>query len=321
MPQVSERKGLSAMVFAAGFGTRLRPLTEALPKPAVPVANRPLAIFTLEHLMRSGVTDVVLNTHHLARELRAALEPQMPEGLTARFAHEPQILGTGGGLRSAWKPEAGEAFIVANGDILFAPDLARALSLHRATGAIATMVLRGVADPDRFGSVEIEPFPGSAQAGEAPAAGRVRRLLGQPADREGPWHKRMFTGVHVFDARAWQDLPEEGCIIRHSYRRWIDRGETVAAVVDDSPWFDLGTPRAYLEANLALAAPEARSVVKHPTADVHPAADVESCVLGEGAAITGPAVLREVVAWPAARITASDARAIYLGDGRRVACT
>src|SRR5688572_30447267 len=141
---------MRAMLVAAGFGTRLDPLTRELPKPALPVANRPIAWYACDHLARSGFTEIAVNTHHLARELRDALAPLAPPGVKLRFVHEPEILGTGGGVRNAWQPDDGEDFVVMNAKLLFAPDLARVLTAHRQAGAIATMVLRALPPGSRF---------------------------------------------------------------------------------------------------------------------------------------------------------------------------
>src|SRR5438270_13996922 len=105
---------MRAMLVAAGLGTRLDPLTRELPKPALPVANRPVAWFALDHLTRHGVRDFVVNTHHLADRLRTEVERCCPAGARLRFVHEPNILGTGGGVRNAWRPQDGEDFLVVN---------------------------------------------------------------------------------------------------------------------------------------------------------------------------------------------------------------
>src|SRR5687767_4016794 len=93
---------MDALVLAAGLGTRLRPLTDRLPKPAVPVANRPLVSFALEHLGRAGVTRAVLNAHHLADALPPVVAKAAPSWLAARVVREPELLGTGGGVRNLW---------------------------------------------------------------------------------------------------------------------------------------------------------------------------------------------------------------------------
>lgn len=284
---VCDTTTVRAMVLAAGLGTRLRPLTEERPKPAVPYGLRPLVCATLEALHRFGVREVAINVHHLADRMPALVDPHLPEGMRARYLHEPVLLGTGGALANAaaWLSEPGEPVLVMNSDIVFAPDLKAALDAHRAHDALATMVLRPDPDARRLGAVDVD------------ASGRVRRLLGTPA-HEGPLDERMFTGVHVLAPAAFSDFPTEGCVIRSAYRRWIDDGATVVGVTDLAPWRDLGTLRAYLDANVALATDGA---LVHPRAQVDPKAFLRGVVVGEGANV-GPVRLERVVVWPGARV-------------------
>lgn len=279
---------MRAMVLAAGLGSRLRPLTDERPKPAVPYGLRPLACVALDALAAFGVSEVVMNTHHLGERLPALLEPFVPAGMRVSFVHEPVLLGTGGALANvASRLVSGdEPVLVLNSDIVFSPDLGAAVALHRRLDAVATMVLRSDPDAARFGAVEVD------------GAGRVRRLLGEPASAAGPLSVRMFTGVHVLSARAFGDLPASGCIVRRSYRPWVDSGEVVAGVTDESPWRDLGTLPAYLDANVALAG---EGALVHESASVHPRASLRGVVVGEGARV-GPVRLERVVVWPGASV-------------------
>src|SRR5205085_5841549 len=134
---------MKAMVLCAGFGTRLRPLTDKVPKPLVPLCGVPLLQYNFALLVNAGVRDIVVNTHHLgaemekgARELAAAL------GISLSVSREEKhILGTGGGVRRAQGMLGRETSFLLNGDMLFDVDLGAALAAHRAAGAAATMVL------------------------------------------------------------------------------------------------------------------------------------------------------------------------------------
>ncbi|CAG0983248.1 partial N-acetylmuramate alpha-1-phosphate uridylyltransferase, partial [Anaerolineae bacterium] len=166
-------RSMIGMVLGAGLGTRLRPLTDRLPKPVVPLFDRPLAAYALERLFAAGVRDAVMNTHHRAGEVVRALEAHVPEGMRPRFGHEPELLGTGGGIRNALSilrndVGGGGPMLVINGDVLFWPDLESALALHAQLGAVATMVLREDPRAKELGAIEVD------------GGGRVRRLLGKP---------------------------------------------------------------------------------------------------------------------------------------------
>lgn len=307
---------LRGMLVAAGFGTRLSPLTNELPKPAVPVANRPVAAFALEALARAGVCDVVVNTHHLPVDLEWELTPYCPEGVALRYVHEERILGTGGGVYNAWAsrggPREGEDFVVMNAKLVFAPNIARALAAHRESGAIATMVLRSLPQGTTFAAVEHDDN------------GRIRRIRGRPSG-EHELARAMFTGVQILSDRAFEDLPRDGDVIDGAYLRWLERGDRVQAVIDDSPWLDVGvTIEHYLQANMALARreiawpgiePDAAGNIIHPLTRVPVDARLENVVIGRGAVIPEGAALARVVAWQEAKLPAQLRDAVVTSSG------
>jgi len=307
---------LRAMLITAGFGTRLSPLTELLPKPAVPIANRPTAWFALDHLRRAGVRDFVLNTHHLAAELERELRRVAPPDVSLRFVHEPEILGTGGGVRNAWRPAGEESFVIMNGKLVYGPDLAAALAQHRASGALATMIVKEVSPQDPIGVIGVD------------GAGWVRRLPGFSGHDGGALRPCMYTGVSILDARVHDLLPENGCLIRDGYARWLEDGERIAAYVDSASFRDVGMSHAhYLEANLALASGRARwpgiaasadAVVLDPSANLGSEVRLRECVIGAGAELAAGVTLERCVVWPNTRVTAPHADAILLPEGRVV---
>jgi NDP-sugar pyrophosphorylase family protein len=292
---------MKAMVFAAGHGTRLEPLTRELPKPLVPVGHRPLVAYALDALAGLGLSAIRLNTHHLGSLMPIALEGRAPPGVALDFVHEPRLLGTGGGLRNAFAGDSPrEPVVVMNGDVQFAPDLARALEVHRRADAIATMVLVPAPRPD-LGRVEVD------------GGGRVRRLLGRPEVAAGPLTPQMFSGVHVLSPRAFRDLPAEGCIIRSAYRAWVDRGEVVASVLDPGPFADLGTLEAYLEANVAIAEHLASAI--HPSARIGRGARIAASIIGAGAEVLPGVTLDRCVVWPGATARHDAADTIFTPRG------
>ncbi|MCG8556148.1 MAG: NDP-sugar synthase [Proteobacteria bacterium] len=306
---------MRGMLLAAGYGTRLAPLTDALPKPVIPVANRPMGWFALDHLARSGVTDLVANTHHLPEVVQEQLSAVCPEGASLRFVHEPVLLGTGGGISNALRPQAGETLVVANSDVLFAPDLQAALSLHRRTGAIATMIVRRANLGQDYGSVEVDHH------------GRVRRLLGRPEAATKPLRRVVFAGYHILDARAWGALPAQGCIVRTAYREWLDRGEIVMSAMDLGPWRDAGDLAGYLQANSDLASgrlrfrgvdPPHEGAICHPNANVDPEAVLHQVVVGAHANV-GPVRLRRVVVWPHTTVNEAAQDSILTPSGKTAA--
>jgi NDP-sugar pyrophosphorylase family protein len=292
------------MLLAAGLGTRLRPLTDLRPKPIVPLANRPLASFALDHLVRSGVREIVANTHPMPALVEETLSASCPAGARLRFSRETELLGTGGGLRHAWPlfDDHGGPVVVMNGDTLFAPALGVALDAHRSRGAMATMILRRTPDPERFGAIGLD------------GQGQVIRLLGSPEGRQVT-ESLMFTGVHILSPEAFDAMPESGCVIRSAYRKWVDEGTLVLGVIDDSPWADLGTVSEYHRLNVALASGEVTWPGVEPVdgsilADDVRHAGLARSVVGKGVRIDPGVELRRCVVWPDTHVTQSATDAV-----------
>ena len=290
---------MRALLLAAGLGTRLRPLTDHLPKPAVPVLHRPLGARSLERLLALGVRSIAINTHHLGDAAERALRPLVPSELPFVRSHEDELLGTAGGVKRALALAAeldgggDDDAVVMNGDVIFAPDLERAIALHRSRGELATMGLRADPEAARYGAIELD------------GGARVRRILGRPASVEGALRALMFTGVHVLSARALRELPERGCVIRQGYIPWLERGELVVGIEEAAPWRDLGTIAEYHAANIERA---------HEPGAVDASAEIEGahierCVIGAQARVAAGVHVRRCVVWPGTAVLtdASDA--------------
>src|SRR5919197_3090864 len=146
------------MVLCAGLGTRLRPLTARVPKPAAPVCGVPLVRYALALLAHAGARRAVVNVHHLPDAMAATAEAAARAvGLDLAVSREPVIAGTGGALREAAPLLAGaDVIVVVNGDVLFDVDLAAALAAHRTSGALATMVLMPMPPGASYASVETD---------------------------------------------------------------------------------------------------------------------------------------------------------------------
>ena len=158
---------MKAAVLAAGLGTRLRPLTDICPKPLLPVLNRPLLGLVLAQLEAAGCFQVAVNTHHLADQVHDFLRG-LPWSFPLSVSHEPEILGTGGGLRQLGEVLRGGPFLAINADILTDFDLAGVYRAHHA-GAVSTLVLH---DCPAYNNVWVAG-DGVVSIGAAPPAGRA----------------------------------------------------------------------------------------------------------------------------------------------------
>lgn len=231
---------MRAMVLCAGLGTRLRPLTLRWPKPALPFFGHPLARYALAVLKAAGVAEVGFNTHHLPDAMAASFQAACAAvGLPpAVQSHEPELLGTGGGVAGLRDFLGGDVSVVFNGDALFGVDLAPALAAHRASGAVATMVLLPMPEGEKFNPVEMTP------------QGEVRRIagVGPGGPALAPWH---FSGVHILSPELW-GFTRPGVfedINRDVYPRAMAAGKVVRGHVVSSGavyWSDIGTPERYL---------------------------------------------------------------------------
>ena len=233
------------MVLAAGLGTRLRPLTDALPKPAVPVLGLPLVRYALARLAAAGARRAVVNVHHLAAAMaRVAGDAAAAAGIELAVSEEVVIAGTGGALREARRLlEGAEAIVLWNGDVLFDLDLRPVVEAHRRSGALATMVLQPMPPGASYAAVEVDP--GLA----------VRRIAGIGPGGHGlsPLH---FTGVHVLSPQVLEAVPAApfACDINRTVYPPLLAHGGVRGAVTGGYWSDLGTPARYLEANLDLLA-------------------------------------------------------------------
>jgi NDP-sugar pyrophosphorylase family protein len=232
---------MRAMILAAGLGTRLRPITNTIPKPLLPVATVPLIVWNLALLRQAGITDVIINLHHLGHLIEKELGNGMRYGMRLRYSPEPVLLGTGGGIRQAKWFFGGDPFVVVNGDTLLDLDVAaliREHHAHRSSGSattVATLVVRDDPHIEQWGVVEL-------------AGSRILRINGRGSRESGlgPVDRRMFAGVHVLDPEVLNRLPSEGpASIIDAYVQALESGETLRGHLCNGYWSDVGTPERY----------------------------------------------------------------------------
>src|SRR3954453_7139927 len=163
---------MQAVTPGGGEGPRLPPLTSTVPKPVVPLVDRPFIVFMLEWLARHGVDDVVMSCGFLATAVRNVLGDGSQYGLRLRFVEEPEPRGTAGGLKYA-EDLLAERFLMLNGDVLTDIDLTAQISQHEATAAMGTLALVPVNDPSNYGLVRIGEDNAVAEFLEKPSADQI----------------------------------------------------------------------------------------------------------------------------------------------------
>lgn len=270
----------TAMVLAAGLGTRLRPLTDELPKPLMPIGPRSALAHILESLSRAGVSRAVVNTHHLASEFTNHIEA-LP--IELKLVHEPEILGTAGGLANASPLLGMDEVVVWNGDI-HAPslDVISLLVAHQDSHASATFLI--APRPRGEGTVGLDE------------AGQVVRLRGRSFGEEA--RGGDFLGISILGHELRSQLPQRGCLIGDLALPFLARGGTIATCSFAGEWRDIGTPEALLEANLAWLAKGGRQAYRAASAQITGEVSLMEAVVSEGASVVGQGMLRRVLVLP-----------------------
>jgi mannose-1-phosphate guanylyltransferase len=283
---------MQAVILVGGEGTRLRPLTSTVPKPVVPLVDRPLIVFMLEWLRRHGVDDVVLCCGFLPTMVQDVLGDGSALGLRLHFIAEPEPLGTAGALKYA-ESRLDERFLMLNGDVLTDLDLTAQIAQHEATGAQGTLALVGVEDPTAYGLVRLE------------ADNAVREFVEKPRPDQVDT-KLISAGAYVLE-RSVVDRIDAGRAVSIEREVWPSLvGNGLYGFPCEAFWSDIGTPDRYLQASFDIidgridtavgAQPDGSYVnvagtVQNAGLIVAPAVVPAGCRIESGARVGGLAVL------------------------------
>lgn len=270
---------MQAIVLVGGEGTRLRPLTDSTPKPALTLVDRPFLAYMIEWLAGHGVTEVVLACGFLPDVLREALAGEEERaGVRIRYVAEPQPLGTAGAIRFAADElgdELDECFLALNGDVLTDLDLGALLRAHRKWGAVATIGLHPVEDSSAFGLVK------SGEGGE------VLEFLEKTGERKPG---EVNAGMYVLERSVLDPIPfgESVSIEREVFPRLASEG--LHGLRLDGYWVDIGTPERYLQASWDIleGRVETRAEPSSPGVLVDPGAEVDGSATVGPRAVVGP---------------------------------
>ena len=296
-----------AVVLVGGFGTRLRPLTNDIPKPLLPLGQRTILECLMSHLARGGVTDAVLALGFKPEPFLAAFPDARCAGVRLQYAIESSPLDTAGAIgfaaRSVGLHERNEAFVVANGDIVTDLAIASLIAQHHANvghGALATIHLTPVEDPSQFGVVQ---FDTSGTVGRT-VGNKVSGFVEKPAPGTVT-SRHVNAGEYVFESAVLRALPGDAplSVERVTFPALASSGELFAYPTDDY-WLDAGRPDTYVRGNLDLINGVRREhdVAIHADARIHTTAVVTNSVVGAGASIAAGAHVVDSVIFPNASI-------------------
>lgn len=319
---------MRAMILAAGLGTRLRPLTDTRPKPLLPLMLRPMLGHVLDQLCQHGIRDVAINLHHQASQLREWLGDGQRWNVRLYLSHEPEILGTAGGIKQVETFLQEAPFFVINADVLVNLDLQAVWQWHCERQAMVTMVVRWDDAARQYGPVVLD------------AADRVLQISGRPRTREPvSGLETVFTGVQVVSPSVLDRIPPGrfSSTTVDIYPELVAEGGAVYGYRHAGYWMDIGVPQRYLQAhrdildgalggdwierlpagsrallNDEAIGPCGTSATIMPPVVLGDGVELASgacvgpyAVLGDGCRVGAGAVIRHSVAWEGVRIEAA----------------
>lgn len=283
-----------AFVLGAGLGKRLRPLTEWTPKPLIPIFQKPLITFALDHLIEAGVESFVINTHHRSEPFDDVFAGGAYAGRAVKLVHEPDLLETGGGIKNVERWLQPRPFLVYSGDILTDIALAPLLEEHFRAGNDVTLALRET---------------GLAK-GVAFVDGRVVDIgnrFGHPGNYD-------FANVSIWSPEIFARIPAGQKIsFVPVLAEWIAQNGKIGGVVtNEGQWFNIGLRADYLKVHRTIAEQNWKPryitdsdwpVRMASDAVVAPSAQISGvCSIGSGCRIGDEAILENTIVWPGAKI-------------------
>lgn len=282
-----------AFVLAAGLGKRLRPLTDELPKPLIPIFQKPLITFALDQLINAGVNKFVINTHRYPELFRDFFSPSDYAGCSVTLIHEPELLETGGGIKNAERDLGSEHFLTYSGDILTDVNLQPLIDEHFRRGNDVTLGLRetGLASD---------------------VALRDDRVV-DIANRYGVAGNLDFANIAVWKSVVFERIPRRKISFIPIVADWINQGGKIGGfVMNDGKWFNIGSRAQYLEVHRQILRDDWKPyyvkvrdwperIAKSAAVDV--SAELRGCsVVGEDCRVGAETILEDTILWPGAQI-------------------
>ena len=230
--------GMRAMVLAAGLGERMRPLTSTLPKPLLPIANKPVLGYVLEHLARHGFTEVIANLHYRPEEIVDQFGGGSQYGVNLTYSYEEQLLGAAGGVKRCLEFFEEETFLVTGADDLTTIDLTALLCAHREAGALASIALVEVEQTSEYGIVVTDE------------EGRIDRFVEKPKGK--PPSKLANTQIYLFESEILDFIPPEQFYDfgYNVFPALVEAGAPFFGFQVEGYWRDIGSTKDYLEAQV-----------------------------------------------------------------------
>ncbi|NLI74663.1 MAG: NDP-sugar synthase [Euryarchaeota archaeon] len=243
-----------AVILAGGKGTRLRPLTNNLPKPLLPVLGRPCVEYVIESMADAGIEEIFLTCGYRADDMVKALRSGNQLGVNIVMCVEESPAGTAGAVKLL-EDRLEDTFIVASGDVLADVNIHSLIKLHDDTGAMATMALAAVDRPEEFGIVGLDN------------RGRIERFKEKPRTEE-IFSNLVNAGIYVLERDVLLEMPEGEMydFSKQLFPKLLDAGQALYGSLLDGLWKDIGRPQDLLDANIQMADRKG-SILSHDTAE------------------------------------------------------
>ncbi len=286
---------MKAFVLAAGLGTRLRPLTERIPKPLIPVLNVPSLFYTISLLKQAGISEIICNIHHHAEIIQRVVEASNLPDVHITFSEEPVILGTGGGLKKCEALLGDDDFILVNSDIITDINFKALVRHHKESGLPGTLTLYATPNADVIGSVGVDGC-----------------LVKDFANRRntGLFSSFIYTGTAVLSPEIFRFMTAEySSIVDTGFTGLIDNGG-LGYYEHKGLWMDIGTMQSYWQANrdatgvihqLVLPMKQALGCAPHTIsaeAIISDDAEISNSVIGKGCRIGARSIITNSVLLP-----------------------
>jgi mannose-1-phosphate guanylyltransferase/phosphomannomutase len=310
------------MILAAGLGSRLRPLTTHLPKPLVPILNRPLLWYLIMRVRQAGIHEIAINLHYRGEQIRSWLGRGEHLGVEVTYSEEAELLGSAGGVQRIRHFFGDDPVLIVHGDILFDVDLSAVIQYHFSRSAQATLVLHPAHHRYSYGKIKVN------------AQGQIAQFVDQCAPWvAGPHIETVFTGVQVLDPQVLNAIPTAGvaALTTDVYPDLLTNASRFYGYLMQGYWSDIGTPRRYWETNMDVVGGRVGSAANPPqdANDLRPTAqlngrtagvicppvalpvgiDVQtgSClgpevIVGEGCQLADDVCIVQSVLWPRVRV-------------------
>jgi mannose-1-phosphate guanylyltransferase/mannose-1-phosphate guanylyltransferase/phosphomannomutase len=226
---------MKAMIMAAGIGTRLRPLTNPLPKPMVPILNTPVMEYSVKLLKKHGVKEIIANTHYNPHFIQDYFEQGERFGVNLQYAYEEKLLGTAGGVKNNMH-FLDETFFVLSGDALTDLDLTKMYHFHKEKHSLATIALKSVKDVSNYGVVVIDK------------KGRIQAFQEKPKKEEA-LSNVVNTGIYIFEPEIFDYIPQGVYDFgRELFPKLLELGTEFYGYITPDYWCDIGTVNVYKKA-------------------------------------------------------------------------